>query len=256
MKKIILAAVLAGLSSTAALAADLGARTPYAKAPAMVAVSNWSGFHVGGNVGYGWGQNTTDFTFFPSEASTGTRNGSLDVKSNGVIGGAQIGYNWQAGAFVTGLEADIQGSAIRGSARGPLLSLTGLPFAGQSRSSDQRLSWFGTVRGRLGVSIMPAFLLYATGGLAYGETENSVDTFFRPAEDLSAKVRNTKVGWTAGAGGEWMFAPGWSAKLEYLFVDLGNTSATVIDVPFPATSVRHDWNDQYHIVRAGLNYHF
>src|SRR5215210_7305161 len=149
MKKIIVATVLAGLSSTAALAADLGARAPYSKAPAMMAaVSNWSGFYLGGNVGYGWGAGSTDFAFFPSETVFGNRNGSLDTKANGVIGGAQIGYNWQVGSIVTGIEADLQGSGIRGSATGPLLSpTTGLPFVGQSRSSDEKLSWFGTVRG-------------------------------------------------------------------------------------------------------------
>jgi outer membrane immunogenic protein len=258
MKKIVLATVLAGLTSTAALAADLGARAPYAKAPAMMqAVSNWSGFYIGGNVGYGWGNDRTDFAFFPSEATFGTRNGSLDTKANGVIGGAQIGYNWQVGSIVTGIEADIQGSGIRGSATGPLLSpTTGLPFVGQSRSSDEKLSWFGTVRGRLGTSITPMFLLYATGGLAYGEVKNSANTFFAAVDQFPASVRTTKVGWTAGAGGEWMFAPGWSTKLEYLFVDLGGTAARAF-IPFVTTAgVQYNWKNQDHIVRAGVNYHF
>jgi outer membrane immunogenic protein len=174
-----------------------------------------------------------------------------------VIGGAQIGYNWQVGSIVTGIEADIQGSGIRGSATGPLLSpTTGLPFVGQSRSSDEKLSWFGTVRGRLGTSISPWFLLYATGGLAYGEVKNSANTFFAAVDQFPASVRTTKVGWTAGAGGEWMFAPGWSTKLEYLFVDLGGTSARAF-IPFVTTAgVQYNWKNQDHIVRAGVNYHF
>src|SRR5215208_2446965 len=168
MKKIILATVLAGLSSTAALAADLGARTPYTKAPAMVAVSNWSGFYIGGNVGYGWGAGTTDFTFLPSEVDFGDRNASSNLKSDGLMGGVQIGYNWQVGSIVTGVEADIQGSGMKGSSQAPLISVAGSVRG--TLISDEKLSWFGTVRGRLGVTATPALLLYATGGLAYGQT--------------------------------------------------------------------------------------
>src|SRR3954451_10248907 len=86
MKKIILATVLAALGSTSALAADLGARAPYAKAPAMVeAVGNWSGFYIGGNVGYGWGNGTTNFAFLPSSVAFGDRDARADLKSNGLI---------------------------------------------------------------------------------------------------------------------------------------------------------------------------
>src|SRR3954447_1701118 len=117
MKKIILATVLAGLGSASALAADMGARTPYTKAPAMMAtVSNWSGFYIGGNVGYGWGENNTDFNFLPTPAAFGVSNDSLAAHSKGVIGGAQFGYNWQIGSTVLGFETDIQGSGISGSA--------------------------------------------------------------------------------------------------------------------------------------------
>jgi outer membrane immunogenic protein len=255
MKKVLIAAA-AVLTATASQAADLGAR-PYTKAPPMIApVSSWTGLYIGGNVGYGWGAGKTDFSFLPDETAFDTKNATLDSKPEGVIGGAQIGYNWQMGAIVTGLEADIQGSGIKGSAKSPLASIGGAPAIGSFRSSDDRLSWFGTVRGRLGATLTPSFLLYATGGLAYGEVKDSANTFFTTAEQMPVSVNQTKVGWTAGAGAEWMFAHNWSAKLEYLFVDLGKTSVTVADPVTPALSVRYDWKNQDHIVRAGVNYHF
>src|SRR3954453_9055161 len=117
MKKIILATLLAGLGSASALAADMGARTPYTKAPAMMAaVSNWSGFYIGGNVGYGWGNGTTEFSSIPPlgllpDFPPFTHN--ADPK--GVIGGVQAGFNWQMGSFLAGVEADIQASGVKGS---------------------------------------------------------------------------------------------------------------------------------------------
>src|SRR4051794_24435932 len=106
MKKIVLATVLAALGSASALAADLAPRA-YSKAPMMAApVSTWQGFYVGGNVGYGWGgDGKTNFTFLPTETAFGDQNTSLNAKPQGVIGGVQIGYNWQADVFVAGFEA-------------------------------------------------------------------------------------------------------------------------------------------------------
>jgi outer membrane immunogenic protein len=114
MKKIVLATVLAALGSAPTLAADLGPRA-YTKAPVMVErMSSWQGFYIGGNVGYGWGDGKTDFSFLPSEAKFPDANTSLNSNSRGVIGGAQIGYNWQTGFVVAGFETDIQGSGIKG----------------------------------------------------------------------------------------------------------------------------------------------
>ena len=112
MKRILAGMVVAAALSGSAFAADLGART-YTKAPAMApAGTNWSGFYIGGNVGYGWGNGNTDFSFLPSPTLFEVDNTALDTKSKGAIGGVQIGYNWQMGAIVAGLEADIQGSGI------------------------------------------------------------------------------------------------------------------------------------------------
>jgi len=257
MKKIILATVLAGLCSTAALAADLGARS-YSKAPAMVAVSNWSGFYIGGNVGYGWGSNHTEISYLPDPVQFGVANTSLDSKSHGVIGGAQIGYNWQMGSLLTGLEADIQGSGIRASAKaGPVFNTFELSSRpGSFISSDQKLLWFGTVRGRLGVAITPDLLLYGTGGLAYGQVDDSAQTFETVTAQFPATANKIRIGWTAGAGAEWMFARQWSAKVEYLYFDLGDVSATSNNPLTGDGQANYAWNSRDHIVRAGVNYHF
>jgi outer membrane immunogenic protein len=259
MKKIILATVLAGLGSTAALAADMGARTPYTKAPAMMAiVSNWSGFYIGGNVGYGWGNNNTDFNFLPSPALFGESNDGLGTHSKGVIGGAQFGYNWQFGATVLGLETDIQGSGISGASAKLPTALLVIP--GASMASSQTLSWFGTARVRLGFEIAPALLLYGTGGVAYGQPKATANFTFPDSPTVTipfpAALSGTKAGWTAGAGVEWMFAHNWSAKVEYLYLDLGNVSVISNNPLTAGAQVKYDWKNQDHIVRAGVNYHF
>jgi outer membrane immunogenic protein len=264
MKKIFLTIVAtAALASSGAMAADMAPHA-YTKAPAMVSpVTNWSGFYAGVNVGYGWANGDTDFSFLPTPADFDVNNVSLGAKSNGIIGGAQIGYNWQIGSLVTGLEADFQGSGIKGSgSRVPPFTIPAdfSELAGSSLSTQQKLSWFGTVRARLGVTVTPDILLYGTGGLAYGHIENSADTFFpgTPIIEYPASVSSTKTGWVAGAGAEWMFARNWSAKAEYLHIDLGrdSTIADAAPAPRPPFQVGYTWHNQFDIVRAGVNYHF
>ena len=257
MKRIVLATALVALGSASALAADLGART-YTKAPAMAAVSNWSGLYIGGNLGYGWGNGNTDFSFLPTPRAFNVNNASLRARSTGVIGGAQLGYNWQMGSLVAGLEADIQGSGIKGSARATsIITSTGLPDPfGSLLSSEPKLSWFGTVRGRLGVTVTPDLLLYGSGGLAYGEVDASANWFQFVDEQAPASVSKIKIGWTAGAGAEWMFARNWSAKLEYLYVDLGSQSAIGNFTPVAVDKVGYTWHTRENIARVGVNYHF
>ena len=258
MKRILGTVMLTTALTAPGLAADLGART-YTKAPAITPVSNWSGLYIGGNLGYGWGNGNTDFSFLPSPADFNVNNASLRARSSGVTGGAQLGYNWQIGSLVTGLEADIQGSDITGSARATsILTDRGIPDpSGSFLSSESKLSWFGTVRGRLGVTVTPNLLLYGTGGLAYGGVEASANWFQFVDEQAPAHVSKTKVGWTAGAGAEWMFARNWSAKLEYLYVDLGSESAIGDFTPVdPVFKVGYTWRFRENIARVGVNYHF
>jgi outer membrane immunogenic protein len=125
-------------------------------------------------------------------------------------------------------------------------------------SSESKLSWFGTVRGRLGVTVTPDLLLYDTGGLAYGHVDASANWF--NGLQAPASVSKTKVGWTAGVGAEWMFAHNWSAKIEYLYLDLDLGSDSAIgnlppQVP-PQFQVRYTWRTRENIARVGVNYHF
>jgi outer membrane immunogenic protein len=258
MKRILGGMVVAAALSGSAFAADLPPRS-YAKAPALAPVSNWSGLYVGGNLGYGWGDGNTDVSFLPTPLQFGVNNTTLGARSSGVIGGAQLGYNWQVGSVVTGLEADIQGSDITGSARAtPTIVGTAIPILFEVLSSEQKLSWFGTVRGRLGVTVTPDLLLYGTAGLAYGEVEASAKFQVEGHDKAPASVSKTKVGWTAGAGAEWMFARNWSAKLEYLYVDLGSESAIgdLAQVDGVRYGVGYTWHTRENIARVGVNYHF
>jgi outer membrane immunogenic protein len=261
MKRILGTVIVTAALTAPGLAADLGARTTYTKAPVVAPVSNWSGFYFGGNLGYGWGKGNTDFSFLPSPALFEADNTTLGARTTGITGGAQAGYNWQMGSLVTGLEADIQGSDIKGSAHA-VPTLNGTAVEGSLLSSEAKLSWFGTVRGRAGVTVTPDLLLYGTGGLAYGHVDASANSQFFDTgilqSEYPASVSKTKVGWTAGAGAEWMFARNWSAKLEYLYVDLGSESAIRDAVPVidPQFKVGYTWRFRENIARVGVNYHF
>jgi len=252
-------ALLAGVS--AASAADLAAR-PYTKAPPapMVAIYNWTGFYIGGNVGYGWGDESVGLGPTNNAASIAFFNGtfpafipnSVKPDANGILGGGQIGYNWQAGSFVYGLEADIQASDVKGTVNtsvlpGPIVS-----------STSQRLDWFGTVRGRAGVAAGNTLLLYVTGGLAYGSVNHQFSASNNAGSFNTTNATSTNAGWTAGAGLEWAFAPQWSIKGEYLYVDLGNrTYSTIPSGTTPAgASIDSSFRDKFSVARVGVNFKF
>ena len=150
--------------------------------------------------------------------------GSIDnnpTSPSGVTGGVQGGYNWQSGPLVFGVEGDLEASGS------------------DDRFAPWKFSnpWFGTVRGRVGYAINNV-LFYGTGGLAFGELRG---------EAFGVSETHTNAGWTAGVGAEYGFAPNWSAKIEYLFVDLSDSRFTI-------TGVQNGYS--FGLVRAGVNYHF
>jgi|SRR5665213_236725 len=239
-------------------AADLAAR-PYTKAPPMAAaeVYNWTGFYIGGHVGYGWGRSTTD-TFSAAGAL-------LDTTSNdpgGAFGGGQIGYNWQFSPnWLIGVEADGSVSDIRGTTT--TCSATGCA-SGTGTTED-----FGTVRGRLGY-VINSVLLYGTGGWAWSEskTDRTVTCVVAgggicpggPSPSALtgavASASGSQSGWVAGAGVEWMFAPHWTAKLEYQHMEFDNVARDLSYPGFP-TAFRHNVSDsRIDTVRVGVNYIF
>lgn len=203
-----------------AFAADIPYKAPRF-APGIIAPEpTWSGFYVGANVGYGW-------------ANVGVDGVSNDL--TGIVGGGQIGYNWQFNQFVLGAEADFQ---ISGESRSDSASIAGVTF-----TVDQKIQWFGTARGRLGYAF-GAWMLYGTAGVAWQNYKLSVSALGTEISDDA-----TKIGWTAGGGLEWMFLPQWSAKVEYLYMDTGNTEVTLFGVTF-------DGRAKNNIARVGVNYHF
>ncbi|MEI9924742.1 MAG: outer membrane beta-barrel protein [Bradyrhizobium sp.] len=151
-------------------------------------------------------------------------------KMNGVSGGAQIGYNLQMQSWLVGLEGDIQATGQRSNhsytcpagfcSQALILGLFLVPNPAVAVTETQRIDFYGTVRGRVGVTVVPTVLLYATGGLAYGQvdTESTLPN--------SARSQNYKVGWTAGGGIEGAIGGNWTLRVEYLYLDLGRTSGT------------------------------
>jgi outer membrane immunogenic protein len=130
-------------------------------------------------------------------------------------------------------------------------------------AGSQRIDWFGTLRGRLGWTPTPPLLIYATGGLAYGQVKTNVSfTGFDSDSGLSAASavtkNDTRAGWTVGGGAEWMFASQWSIKAEYLFYDLGTQSIdqTVALSCCDFTAIHSDAHYRGSIVRGGVNFHF
>jgi outer membrane immunogenic protein len=226
------ALVTINLATRPAKAADLPVKPrPIYKAPAYVVPPfTWSGFYVGGNLGWGWG--TGDGTI-----SFGGPTGNTSGYGDGFLGGVQLGYNWQAGAFVLGAEADFQGSTGKGQAGG---NAGGVSFIG-----DVKTPWFGTVRGRLGYAF-DRTMVYATGGGLYGKS--TLDGTVSTTGPFSASAKSWA--WTVGGGVETMLWDHWSAKLEYLYVD------TPKDVPEPPGTTSADGTARTNIVRAGVNYHF
>lgn len=293
MKYLCASAAVALMLIGPAAAADLPLKAPV-KAPAPVL--SWTGFYVGGNVGYGWGRSWSQVDSFDSNGSdgflSGTANGwfnvdqfSSSLRHSGVLGGAQAGYNWQfANNWVSGVEADIQYADVRGSNRNTLFLQPGVfgntfPF---TNDTSRTLQWFGTLRGRLGILATPSLLLYGTGGLAYGETRasgtianapppgfnNSIGasglscaaTGPTPTACYSGSGSRTSVGWAAGAGGEYKLSANWSAKLEYLHVELPGQTITMTSPSPPSAPglfINYRFNrEAVDIVRVGVNYQF
>ena len=235
MKRILLATVaLAALGSANALAADMPQRPVY-KTPVMMAPPpTWTGFYIGGDVGYGWG--TSDGTL---TNSAGAFPVPYSADPNGVIGGGFLGYNYQINQFVVGIEADWQAADLTGSASSPL-------FGGFTMST--KVNDYGSLRGRLGYA-MDRWLIFATGGWAWGNASTSYAVTGTPAFYKNSFTGN---GWTAGAGVEYAFTNNWLARFEYRYTDLGSHSYVDTVSNSAETGNRITVND----VRLGVAYKF
>jgi outer membrane immunogenic protein len=274
MKKIFVAVVAAATCCAPALAA-----------PPADTMFNWTGFYAGANLGYSLGRSDTSASFFNLFNNTTpgpillTTRGTLDM--NGAIGGLQIGGNWQNGNWVLGLEADLQTLGQKGSKTFtcPAASCSSAgnntDLTSAVADHNQKLDWFGTLRGRLGVTASPTILTYVTGGLAWGRIKTN-DTFTAngtagllvaicPGPTCGSPVppsSTTKTGWTIGIGAEQRLSGNWSYKVEYLYMDLGrvnnfgifptgNVSTNSVPIQVNLSSKITD-----NILRIGLNYQY
>ncbi len=245
MRKLILAASTALTIAAPASAADLTPRPMPAPAPAYTPLApGWTGFYIGANAGGGIGTASSDFS------AAGSTFASVDNSLKGGVAGGQAGYNWQSGPMLYGIETDIQWSNAKGTLSAPCVpGLCGLAL---TASYTQEVSWFGTVRGRLGYATN-GWLLYGTAGYAYGQVETTA-TASAGGASATFNAKDWVDGWTAGGGIEVQVAPAWSLKGEYLYVDLGRTnhSFVVTGVPTLTDSAHVTLN----VVRAGANFHF
>jgi outer membrane immunogenic protein len=209
------------VTSFAAQAADMPIKGPYYKGPPRSVVSyyNWTGFYAGISGGYGWGGSDWDVPLVSNKPK------------GGLIGGT-VGYNWQSGAIVYGLEGDMSYSMIKDSTDCAL---------GPCEISNK---WLATARGRIGYAF-DRWLPFLTGGAAFGDVK-ATRVGVNPAG-----ASDIMTGWTVGGGLEYAFLGNWTAKVEYLYVDLGK-----FDCAAACGAVPDNVTFKENIVRAGLNYRF
>ena len=273
MKTLISVAAAAALfCGSAALAADLPSRKSVAPAPLPPAFS-WTGFYVGGNAGYAWGENRTRYDYaltntadFAEFNALGLVPQSLGRNGNGFIGGGQIGYNYQIGQLVLGAEADLQYLDMRQQSSWARTLSDATGAATVTTSARSSVDWLGTVRARAGYAF-DRTLIYVTGGLAYGRTKDASTITSVGSDDdgnfaglWTGRKAGTRAGWTLGGGIEYAITGNLTIKGEYLYYDLGRSkyllsgSATDPDDEFLGANVRRKTNGS--IVRAGLNWKF
>jgi outer membrane immunogenic protein len=295
MKKLVFGALLAIASVGSASAADMAVK---ARPMPVAEVWNWTGFYIGLNAGGAWSDNSRDYAtpfttpgrIFSNCASpvavaplvVAPGPNPFDISSgcsrpSSFIGGAQVGYNWQSAQWVFGLEADGAWQSLieRSFTRFGTNTTANAPFGSVATDTaffKSEATGLGTFRGRVGYAPGP-WMVYATGGLAVGSVKHSATEVLSPGTTCTAPGGNTcrtvadddtKVGWTIGAGFEWMFARNWSIGAEYLYVDLGRTTLTLSPVAggvngatnffFNTSTARFD--DREHVARVKLNYHF
>jgi outer membrane immunogenic protein len=288
MKKFLFSASAFGLFALPAMAADLA---PLYRAPAPIPGSGWTGFYVGGTLGGGWsGDNVaeTATATFCNAALPGCAGGpaysnalaaavpaTFSTSNPGVVAGLEFGYNWQMGAFVVGLEADISGSTIAaGSLENGSSAVAGIPgnTVGVAGSANAKVDYLGTVRARAGYLAMPSLLAYMTAGFAYGGASSNTTLAEQvtgpcacgASPSVAGSTSAPRPGWTVGGGLEYMFAPNWTVKAEYLYYDLGTVTyglapivqTTAVGGPYFSAAATSRVAFTGNIARAGVNFGF
>ena len=244
IKKTIAAVAALLATTTMASAADMAVKA----APVLPPVIwSWTGFYIGAHVGAGWGETESTITtaapvfFLPFSQNS----------RSGFLGGGQIGYNWQSGWAVFGVQADIAGMNVKGTTPcGAVINL----FTCSSESQ-----WLATVSGRLGAVVLDRGLVYVKGGGAWLNTDHDVTLpFTAPATNITS-LNSTSWGWLVGLGSEWMITPYWTAFIEYNYIQFDTKNETFTINPLvvgPGVNVRADLTNTLSIAKVGVNYKF
>jgi outer membrane immunogenic protein len=264
MKKIFLSGLALGVLIAPAAAADVA---PYFGRSLQTPFVSWTGFYVGANAGW----IGSDYSINNGGSDTGTGGlgaalaigaipSTIKATQSGFLGGGQIGYNWQVYNWILGVETDFDGASAKSSVTAAFPGTAA--FAPITTVYNSEIDSLGTLRARLGFLWPASVLWYATAGLAYGQTKfgtAAVCPAFAPpcSSEGSTALQSSKtaVGWTAGTGVEWQFTPAWSVKAEYLYVDLGNQTNTIVySYGANTSSLISTVSQTENIVRFGVNY--
>ncbi|MDO8981428.1 MAG: porin family protein [Afipia sp.] len=252
MRKLLATAAFVAFTITSASAADMAPR--YKAPPPIVApIWSWTGFYAGLHVGGGFSDSSAVVTQtnFP-----GFEVASLGNDSSGVVGGGQIGYNWQfAPNWLLGIEGDISGTGIRSTNTAPILFAGGVPVGvGFNHIADRNIDWMASIRGRLGW-VWDRWMVYGTGGAAWADVNYRNDLTFGGVFN-PVSVNKTLSGWVAGGGVEYAVSNNWTVRAEYLYYDFGDETVVNLSPVIVGGTNNATWDNHIHVVRAGVNYKF
>jgi outer membrane immunogenic protein len=256
LKKFFLASasvLIAAMTISATRAADI-APAPYYKA-APIVVYNWTGFYLGANVGGAWSTGDAHWAISPT---THVDPIIQNLKDSSIAGGVQLGYNFQfMPNWVAGLEADWMWTGNKVN-QTRFMTVGGNVLLADSVTMGRNIDWLSTVRGRIGYTVTPQTLLYATGGVTFGQIKYDAIAAI-PGDPYLAVTSFDKIktGYTLGGGLEWAMTANWLLRGEYLFYHFGGESTIVPVVTAPAVPSAFSWDEtNLHTVRAALSYKF
>jgi outer membrane immunogenic protein len=249
MKRLLVTALASIAGAGTALAADLPQPAPPPpRAPAVYTAPayNWAGFYIGVNGGYGFGSSTWSDPLDPAGSS-----GSFHT--NGGIAGGTVGVNFQSSQFVFGIEGDFDWQGLKGTSGSAFCTGVNTAAGVTGASCQTQSDWIGTLRARAGFAA-DRVLFYATGGGVGADVQAGLSSLTNQSK--------SKFGWTAGAGIEGAFAENWTAKIEYLYADLGTTTCNSAGncgfdgktTGSPAANDSVKFTES--LIRAGVNYKF